>query len=245
MARIATIGVISFFLWATCGALCQDEHPSSNCLQKDGSNSAEVQRLEMRDWRSLPDAPSSVSSPTQAEKFHVVPDEARLPLRLGVVIINAGAIRETGLERVPPRSRNSLTASYQSAFARKDTSIFFSKYLYPSLRKRNLRYHPSNSSSFMGRATDAASRIFITRDDAGNGRLNTSYFLSMLTSVTIDSAYRPYWARSASATLNNFGSTIGSDAGINLLHEFGPGIRRILKGHAPKFVSGIEKRIIH
>ena len=34
-----------------------------------------------------------------------------------------------------------------------------------------------------------------------------------------------------------------SDAGINLLHEFGPGIRQMLKGRAPKFVSRIEERI--
>ena len=97
----------------------------------------------------------------------------------------------------------------------------------------------------MGRATYAASRIFITRDDSGKGRLNTSYFLGALTSVAVQTAYRPYWARSSSATFNNFGSTIGSDAGINLFHEFGPGIRQIVKGHAPKFVSRIEERITH
>ena len=65
----------------------------------------------------------------------------------------------------------------------------------------------------------------------------------MLTSVAIHTAYRPYGARSTSATFNNFGSTIGSDAGINVYHEFGPGIRQIVKGHTPKFVSRIEERI--
>ncbi|MFY9562416.1 MAG: hypothetical protein WAQ52_19455 [Terriglobales bacterium] len=127
----------------------------------------------------------------------------------------------------------------------KESSTFFDKYLYPSLLKQNLRYHPSTSSSFMGRATDAASRILITRDDSGKGRLNTSYFLGVLTSVAIHTAYRPYWARSPSATFNNFGSTIGSDAGINLFHEFGPGIRQMVKGHAPKFVTRIGEGITH
>src|SRR5712692_1802688 len=50
--------------------------------------------------------------------------------------------------------------------------------------------------------------------------------LGALTSVAIATAYRPYWARSTSATFRTFGSTIGSDAGINLFHEFGPGIRQ-------------------
>ena len=64
-----------------------------------------------------------------------------------------------------------------------------------------------------------------------------------LTSVAIATAYRPYWARSTSATFNNFGTTIGSDAGINVLHEFGPGIRQMVKAHTPKFVSRIEEHI--
>ncbi|MGA8619117.1 MAG: hypothetical protein WB660_11445 [Candidatus Sulfotelmatobacter sp.] len=64
-----------------------------------------------------------------------------------------------------------------------------------------------------------------------------------LTSVAVHTAYRPYWARSPSATFSNFGSTIGSDAGVNLFHEFGPGIQHLVKGHTPKFVSKIEERI--
>jgi hypothetical protein len=242
--RIAPSRVISFFLLAACGALCQNERPSPDLLQGDGSNSPEVQRQEMRAWRSLPDAPS-VQPPTQAEKFHPFVNEARSPLTLGAVGVNAGVMRETELGHVTPGPQPSLTAPDKAVFTQKESSIFFDKYLYPSLLKQDLRYHPSISGSFMGRATYAASRIFITRDDSGKGRLNTSYFLGVLTSVAIDTAYRPYWARSTSATFNNFGSTIGSDAGINLLHEFGPGIRQMMKGHAPKFVSRIEERITH
>jgi hypothetical protein len=197
----------------------------------------------MRTWRFLPDAPS-VQPSAHAERLHPFVNEARSPSILGAVGANASIVREPEPGRVSPGPQN-LTASYRAAFAPKSSSIFFDKYLYPSLRKRVLRYHPSTSGSFMGRATDAASRIFITRDDSGNGKLNTSYFLGMVTSVTVESAYRPYWARSTSATFNNFGSTIGSDAGINLLHEFGPGIRQMLKGHGPKFVSTIADRIIH
>ena len=67
----------------------------------------------------------------------------------------------------------------------------------------------------------------------------------MLTSVAIHTAYRPYRTRSTSDTFNNFGSTMGSDAGMNVFHEFGPGIRHMVKGLTPKFVSRIEERISH
>jgi hypothetical protein len=220
--RIAPIRVISFCLLAACGALCQSETPSAELLHGSGSNSPEGQRQELHTWRSFPDAPS-VQPPPQAGKFHTFVNEARFPFTFGAVGVNGGAIRGTELGHVTPGSQPSLTALY----------------------RQNLRYHPSTSNSFMGRATYAASRIFVARDGSGKGRLNTSYFLGVLTSVASDTAYRPSWARSTSATFSNFGSTIGSDAGMNVYHEFGPGIRQMLQGHTPKFVSRIEARIAH
>src|SRR4029077_15821713 len=111
--------------------------------------------------------------------------------------------------------------------------------------KRNLNYHPSSSSSLMGRAMYAASGVFITRDEPRKGRLNSSYFLGVLSSVAVHAAYRPYWARSSGAPFGDFGSTIGNDAGMNLFHEFRPGLEQLMKNHAPRFVSRIEERIGH
>ena len=245
MKRIAPIRVISFFLLAACEAACQSKRPAADTLQGlefDGSDSPELQRQEMPTRSSLPDAPS-VQPPTQAAKFRTFIDEARSPLTLGAAGVNAGIMRETELGRPTPGRQASLTALYKGVLIQKESGAFFGKYLYPSLLKQDPRYYPSSSGSFLGRATYAASRILITRNDAGESTLNTSYFLGVLTSVAITTAYRPYWRRSTSATFKTFGSTIGSDAGINLLHEFGPGIRQMLKGRAPKFVSRIEERI--
>ena len=223
--RTAPIRVVSLILLAACGALGQ-KRPSADLLQGlqfEGSNSPEVQRPEMGTWRSLPDAPSVIQPPRRAERFPTFVNETGSPLTLGAVGVSTGVIRGTILGHVTPGSQPRLTALYQ----------------------QNLRYYPSTSSSFMGRATYAASRIFITRDGSGKGRLNTSYFLGVLTSVASDTAYRPSWARSTSATFNNFGSTIGGDAGSNLYHEFGPGIQQMVKAHLPRFVSRIEDRISH
>jgi hypothetical protein len=236
---------MSFLLLATCIASCQSERPSAGLIQGlefDGADSHELQRQELRRWKSLPDAPS-VQPPTQAEKFRTFIDEARSPLTFGAAGINAGIMRETELGRLSSGRQASLTALYKGALIQKESSAFFGKYLYPALLKQDPRYHPSSSRSFLGRATYAASRLLITRNDSGKRTLNTSYFLGVLTSVAISTAYRPYWRRSTSATFKTFGSTIGSDAGINLLHEFGPGIRQMVMGRAPKFVSRIEERI--
>jgi len=127
---------------------------------------------------------------------------------------------------------------------RNTTGDFFSKYLNPSKLNQAPRYHPSSRDKVMDRATDAASRIFVTRDESGNRKLNTNYFLRVLTSVAADSASRRYRARSGAAPLTDFGSTIGGDAGRNLLHEFGPGIRQIVTSHMPAFVFRIQDRVV-
>jgi hypothetical protein len=95
----------------------------------------------------------------------------------------------------------------------------------------------------MGRATDAASSIFLTRDDSGRRHVNALYFLRVATSVAASSASQRYRARSSVAPLSNFGSTIGNDAGMNLLHEFGPGLRQAMTSHLPQFVFRIQERV--
>jgi hypothetical protein len=242
---ITPMRVMSFLLLATCGAICQSELSSADVipvLGYDSPDSHQVQSQELRVWKSLPDAPSA-QAPTQAEKFRTFVDEASSPLTFGAAGVEAGIMRETEVGRLSSGRQASLTDLYKGALIQKESSAFFSKYLYPALLRQDPRYHPSSSPSFLGRATYAASRILITRNDSGKTTLNTSYFLGVLTSVVISTAYRPYWRRSTSATFGTFGSTIGSDAGINLLHEFGPGIRKMVMGHAPKFVSRIEEHI--
>ncbi len=239
--RTASIRVISFLLLAACEALCQKPTSASSLpeLQVDGSNPPEMQRQEML---ALPDAPSSVQHPAQAERFQRFVNEAGSPLTLSAVSFSASAMRETEPGRVTPGPQPSLTALYQVAFIPTESGAFLSKYLSPPAL--NPRYYASTSDSFMGRASYAASRIFVTRDDSGQGRLNTRYFLGLLSSVALHVAYRPSGARSTAETFNNFGSTMGSDAGMNVYHEFGPGIQRMVKGLTPKFVSRIGERII-
>jgi hypothetical protein len=179
---------------------------------------------------------------TQAEKPQMFADEARSPSPLGAAGINTGETGRTEQGQVTLGARP-LIVLYPAVFVPRESSAFFGKYLSTSSRKQDLRYQPSTSGSFMGRATYAASHIFMTRNDSGKKRLNNSYFLGVLSSVAIHAAYRPYWIRSLSAPFNDFGSTIGSDAGINLFHEFRPGIQQMVKSHMPKFASRIEEYI--
>jgi hypothetical protein len=221
-----TAPVISFLVLVACGALCQSARLSVE-RPGDGSHSADG---------NLPDAP--LVQPALALS-HPFVDRSVPRSTPSSAAVNVDVARKLELGSVPFGPQVNLASLEGSVFPQKDSSIFFDKYLYPSQRRGKVSYQPSPSNSLMGRAAYAASRFFVTRDDSGKGKLNTSYLLGVLSSVTVDNAYRPYWTRSTSSTFSNFGSTIGSDAGNNLLHEFGPGIRQLLQGHAPKFMSNI------
>lgn len=220
MVATVPVRIISLLLLAACGALCQERQ----------QNSAP---------NSLPDAPSvQVSARTE---LRTSADEARLSWTGGAVGSDAGS-KHANASRTAQTTFADPDKEYAVA---KNPSDFFEKHLYPSLLKRNLSYHPSTSASFLGRATDAASRIFVTRDDSGRQRLNTAYLVGVLSSAALHSARCPYWRRSAAQPFSDFGSNLGNDAGMNLVHEFGPGIQQLMKSHAPKFVAKIEERVTH
>jgi hypothetical protein len=170
-------------------------------------------------------------------------DQGRGPLTAGAAGSGELLNRESG--RAASAARISFWPLGEDETLQRDSRDFLQKYLFPALSKRNLNYHPLTSGSLMGRATYAASSIFVTRDDSGRRTLNTTYFVAVLSSAVIHTAYRPYWRRSVAEPFSDFGSNIGNDAGMNFLHEFGPGIQQLVRSHAPKFVSKIEERISH
>lgn len=225
MGGISVVRAVGFVMLAACAASAQQ-----------------------REFDSLPDAPSA-SAQTEIVRTSIVQTSVQTSLRTSLRTSAdgfpacAGGTGGAGAEVVDKPARASLTAVYRQEPAPKESGDFFEKYLYPSMLKRNLSYHPSTSSSLIGRASYAASTIFITRDETGKGRLNTPYLVGVLSSAVVHMAYRPYWNRSATQPFSNFGSTIGNDAGMNVLHEFAPGLQQLMKNHAPKFVTRIEQRI--
>lgn len=194
-----------------------------------GSCGVFAQQGQDRGWNSLPDAPSEqVSSP--AEMFQT---------------LGAASPDLVGTEVHWPEAVRALQAGFGDLEkpGPKEPADFFSKHVRTALTNRNPTYRPLTSGSLLGRTTYAASRTLIASDPSGKNKLNTSYVLGVLTSAFVHTAYRPYWSRPVSAPFNDFGSTLGNDAGMNVLHEFGPGLQQLMKSHTPQFVSRIAERL--
>lgn len=216
----ALLGIAAFCLSAACVAGAQSNAPAA---------------------QSLPDAPSAQSS-FSAE-----------------ILNNAGggSLRQAAFELAKPASGQKALAGivlpeaprtsilFRAVPEKKDSGDFFSKYLNLSNPQPKSPFRYSSSDKAMSRATDAVSRVFLLRDPGGKTHVNTQYFLRVLTSVAAENASRRYRARSGTAPLSNFGSTVGNDAGMNLLHEFAPGIRQKMAGHVPDVVSRIGQHFSH
>src|SRR5258708_4158866 len=193
-----------------CGAVCQDAS------------------------QSLPDAPSAQAAIRAREVFA---EQVHSPFTLSSFTSVHPPFKFDGARLPDAMRQKAFSDPDKQARTQKHPDAFFAKYL--STASANQKPDHAADSGFMGRATHAAAGIFFTRDDAGRGRLNTSYFLRALTLAASDTASRPYWRRSATEPFSDFGSTVGNDAGMNLLHEFGPGIQHMVKSHGPKFVARI------
>jgi hypothetical protein len=178
----------------------------------------------MRAWQSLPEAPSPVQPLIQES--------------------GASALRPEPADPTPP-SEPGFTASYQLRSTPNESTNSFAKYLDFELPKPDPTYARSTSTSFLGRASHAASSVLLTHSASGRPRLNTAFCLGMLTLAAAHTAYRPYWERSSGAVFGDFGVTIGSNAGINVFHEFEPAIRDKARSMTPKFVYRLEERFTH
>ena len=221
LKRIA-VWIVSMCLVGVSGAVCQDECRSSSMVPVTHGTGSTVPAVHKSAQQEVPDAPSA-SAARKSEPVGTFRRESSL---------------------TPATPPPNLAVVYEPARAQKQPTDFLSKLLDPSVTRQPSRYRASSRDSLLGRATDAASSILVTRDESGNRRINTSYFVGVLTMVAAHRAEHPYWARSsASAPLGDFGSTVGNDAGMNLLHEFGPGMREAVAGHMPSFVFRIQKRI--
>ena len=215
MAVMAPIRIVAFGLLASCAALCQSPNVKTSP-------------------KTLPDAPS-----VQNESAQATTKAVGLPMW--------------------ERANRAASARYVARFdlghfdrqqpTQNASRGYWAKRMFASTPGQSNSNHTSESESLIRRASYAAASVLVTQDDAGR-RLNTSYLVRVLVttaahSAAVRSAHVPYWRRPQSQPASDFGSTIGNDAGMNVFHEFKPGILQLLKSHEPKFVSLIGERIVH
>lgn len=141
-------------------------------------------------------------------------------------------------DRLPHKDTGDEVADWGSRaarnFATKSTTTLFASGFYPALFKQDPRYDASTRKGFGRRALHAASRVFVTRDDAGNLEPNYSRFAGVATASALSNLWEhstPGHDRTgADATARRFARSFLTGSINNIVFkEFWPDIVRIFR----------------
>jgi hypothetical protein len=117
---------------------------------------------------------------------------------------------------------------YGAALADTESSVFFSRFLFPVIYRQDPRYFRLGHGTLFERARYAVTRVFITRKDDGRDTLNLSHFTGRFTSNALSNLYYPINKRGVLPTMRRTANGLLSDAGGYLFKEFWPDLRRKL-----------------
>src|SRR5262249_29375636 len=102
----------------------------------------------------------------------------------------------------------------------------FKNFVFPVLLREDPRYFRRDQGTFGRRFGYAITRVVVTRRDSRAMSLNFSRLFGSLVSSAIANVYYPASDRGAGSTFTRVGIAFGTDAGFNVISEFGPDFAR-------------------
>lgn len=142
----------------------------------------------------------------------------------------AGALAAKGLQSNATPQLGSGAAGfgryYWRELADQTSGTFFTEAILPTLTHEDPRYYTYGKDGFWRRAYYAASRTFVTKNDAGGEEFNISEIGGNAAEAGLSNLYYPSEERGFDKTAKNFMTQTAITAGANVLKEFWPDIRK-------------------
>lgn len=172
------------------------------------------------DWKPL----------TSREKFDVFLHSTYSPWTFANAAIDEAADRAKGrhLNREYETGARGVGQRYGINLATNETEIFFQRFLFPTLLKQDPRYYRNPDLPLLPRVLYSMSRVLITRTDNGGQAFNASRILGSAASRAIADLYVPGERQGMHPISGCVSFNLLRDAGMNLVHEFWPDLRRKL-----------------
>ena len=153
---------------------------------------------------------------------------------LGAGAFNATVSQVTRSAPLYGRHWNAYPRRFGASVTDIASQNFFGDFLLASALHEDTRYvRRGPTHRLLPRIGYAISRAVIVRRDAGGDTFNFANVLGTGMSAGLSNAYYPARSRTVSATLTNWGSSIGSSGLVNLMPEFWPDFGGWLKRHNP------------
>jgi hypothetical protein len=223
------------------------------CWALTGHARADASTSQTSQPEPLPDAPSQTAEKTKEEEEHILhivptvditdphypvrPLTSRQKFQLATkrafdrfTFIKAGA--SAGISQAADshegygQGADGYARRYGAAVAGSVHNEYFSRFLFPSLLHQDPRYFRQGKGPAGPRIGYATSRVVVTRGDDGSRQFNFSQVLGSLFSAALANAYYPDEDRTAGRTFARAGKHLALSAGLNVLKEFGPQLRR-------------------
>jgi hypothetical protein len=162
------------------------------------------------------------------QKFDVFLHSTYSPRTFANAAIDEAADRAKGkhLNREYETGARGVGQRYGINLATNETDVFFQRFFFPTLLKQDPRYFRNPGLPRFQRALYAMSRVLITRTDAGGQTFNSSRILSIAATRAVADLYVPGEHQGMRPIGACVSFTLLRDAGMNLVHEFWPDVRR-------------------
>jgi hypothetical protein len=116
---------------------------------------------------------------------------------------------------------------YGTAYGDQMIGNMMTEGIWPALLKEDPRYFRLGTGTLKGRIWYAATRIFVTRTDAGGWRFNYSEVVGNSVAAAISNAYYPD-TRDVSDNVQKLATQLGTDCFSDVAKEFWPDIKHKL-----------------
>jgi hypothetical protein len=231
-ALLAGSLLLTAISWAqTPGSTCVDAATLRD-KERHGGIVGGAQRV-MRMPSTTVDAPpdANICPLTAHQKLTVWVQRSYSPANLLAAGLDAAVWQATDTDpRGYGQGWEAYGARYGAALATAESTRFFQSFLLPSILKEDPRYFRKGGGGFSPRFGYAISRVLVTRTDSGHRRFNFSAVGGAFASAALSNTYLPDVDRDPGRTMASAGISLATNAGWNLLSEFGPDILKKLRG---------------
>jgi hypothetical protein len=164
---------------------------------------------------------------TAKEKFQVFLHSTYSPQTFANAAIDETMDRVQGNHLNPAYERGMLGVSqrYGIELSTNETSIFFQRFLFPTVLKQDPRYFRNPDLKLVPRILYSMSRVVLTRNDRGAETFNASRVLGGVASRAVSDLYVPGDQQGMHPLTGCITFDLLRDSGMNLVHEFWPDLR--------------------
>ena len=110
------------------------------------------------------------------------------------------------------------------AIARASSNSFFSTFVLASMLRDDPRFYPQSHPTFGGSIKYAATRLFVTRTDAGNETVNLPRLIGPLGAETLANVYLPRSEQTGAKTAQRYGTDLAWNFASNMFKNYWPTI---------------------